>query len=121
MLDNLLLQLNFAPGRHCYNVAKQAVLAYYYDGTRVLMKNVYLQIAKEDNSSRTSVEKAMRDAVDAAWRSGEKQLWDLLFADCLKRKGAKPGNEDFCARIAMFLRQQSRLKPAYKELSAEIM
>ena len=85
-----------------------------------MMKEMYVDVAHKYGGNYQSVEKAVRDGIKAARTKGNPELWNLLFAYCIDGQNG-PRNEEFVGRIVLFLRQQSRLKPAYKELPAQII
>ncbi|MCL2577225.1 MAG: sporulation initiation factor Spo0A C-terminal domain-containing protein [Defluviitaleaceae bacterium] len=63
-------------------------------------RHIYGALAKNHNTSRTSVERAMRHAIETAWGNGDiKSLDSFLGFEISKRKG-KPTNKEFIAMIA---------------------
>ena len=121
VLDNLLMEIGFKIGLQRYDLVKSAVLASYKADSNIQMKQLYIEVAAENNTTVLSVEKSMRDAIKAARADGDPCLWNLLFARCPGEACGKIGNEEFSSRIALFLKERSRLKPAYKNFSEKIL
>lgn len=110
-VDNILLSLGFRMGPVHYYHTREAILLKYSATEYMLMKWVYLEIAKECGGNTNQVEKAIRDAIRAAWIHGSASIWKMYFP-CHQ---ACPTNEEFVSRIATSLRQRTILKPPLEE------
>jgi DNA-binding response OmpR family regulator len=106
----LLSDLGFCPGTERYYHACRTVLAKYYGGEDMLMKNVYLEVAKKYNGSMEQIEKGLRDAIRAAWDNGNKHIWKLYFRPRNGQEPIRPKNDEFVARIALGLKRRERYK-----------
>lgn len=113
LVDTLLMDLGFCIGVDRHHTVKQAILAKYYGPPGMLMKQVYLDVAKTCNGGSLQVEKAVRDAVKSAWGKGNNKLWDLYFSCSKKGVRSSPTNDEFISRIAEALRSCRRLKMPY--------
>mgnify|MGYP003308409777 CR=1 FL=1 len=107
--DGILLALGFHMGPSRYRCVYDAVLARYRNPD-CSMKELYIDVAKTCGGNYQRVEKAIRDAIEAAYDSGEKDLWSLYFSPNSKRDKPYPGNEDFIARVAGCLVQMTRIR-----------
>lgn len=121
ILDNLLMELGFRLGPDRYRQIRESILLRYEDSGNLLMKQIYVEVGMKCGSNGRGVEKAVRDAIQAAWATGDRELWNLMFTYSSKEECNKPSNEEFIGRIVLFLRQQSRVKHAYKDKPAKIV
>ena len=78
LVDTLLIDLGFSAGMDKYQLVKRTILARYYGAPGMLMKQVYLDVAKTTGNNN-QIEKAVRDAINAAWEKGVRGLWDVYF------------------------------------------
>ena len=121
VLDNLLMELGFCVGANRYHQVRETILLRYSGDAKMLMKELYVDVAKKCGTNSLGVEKAIRDAIKAACKNGEPELWSLLFSHCTDERRIYPSNEEFIGRIALALRQRSRVKPSYKDIPAKIV
>lgn len=113
LVDTLLMDLGFCIGIDRHYTVKQAILAKFFGPTGMLMKQVYLDVAKTCNGNDRQVEKAVRDAVRSTWRKGNSRLWDLYFCCYKNGERSSPTNDEFISRMAEALRSCQRLKEPY--------
>lgn len=111
--DGILLSLNFRMGPSRYNCVFEAVLLKYRSPNIKFMKELYIDVARVCGGNYQRVEKAIRDAIEDAYESGDKLLWALYFPPDEKRDKPCPNNEDFIARIVGCLKQRARIKKPY--------
>ena len=121
VLDDLLLELGFYAGTAKFHQIREAILIRYRNSHQMMMKEIYVDVGRKCGGTNQSLEKAVRDAIKVARCKGNPQLWNLLFPNCVKDGRIYPRSEEFIDRIVMCLRQQTRIKPAYKELPAKII
>ena len=120
ILDDLLMVLGFPIGADKYRLVKESILQRYND-PGMQMKAVYLEIAGKYGTNGKCVEKAIRDAIQSAYKKDNKEQWHLLFLPRENMKHPWPSNDDFVSRIVLFLQQRSRMKPKYKDIPAKIV
>ena len=65
-----------------------------------ITKELYPGIARKFATSASTVERAMRHAIDVAWTRGQMENITLLFGSRLYVKHDKPTNGEFIAMIA---------------------
>ena len=111
LLDTILMDLGFCVGLDRCRTIKQAVLIKYFGPCGMLMKQLYLEIAKQGNYEQ--VEKAIRDAIGSARKNGAPGLWNLYFHNQKRGKRLVPTNEEFISRLAECLRRCERLREPY--------
>ena len=105
----LLLQLGVP--RHCGgDYLTRAVEMAWMDSRllRALTTRLYPSIAAEFGVERRHVERAMRHAIDEAWRSGEMEAQYRLFGDTIDAKRGSPTCGEMIARIADILRWEGK-------------
>jgi len=69
-----------------------------------ITKELYPAIAKQNNTTPSSVERAIRNAIDAAWNRGRFETLDRLFGYTVR----KPTNSEFISIISDKLRLEYR-------------
>lgn len=108
--DRILLDLGFDIGKGRYRTIHAALLFMCENPDCYMTKIVYPSVAKQLGGTATQTEKAIRDAISAAWRNGDPLIWNTYFPYGKNGKGTCPSNEQFLARIANLLRQRERIK-----------
>jgi len=109
-LDRILLDLSFRVGTGTCCVAHAAVMYMYHNSGCYLTKCLYPDLAKQFGSTKTQIEKAIRDSINYAWEHGDRQIWSMYFP-----QNEKPSNEVFLGRIAYALQKKVRLKRPYTQ------
>lgn len=95
----MLIELCIPTGSVGYRCLVDAVEMYYADPEQSLTKEVYPAVGRctgQGNGIR--VEKNVRDAITAAWREHDPEVWAGYFP-----KNQKPTNGQFISRIAEML------------------
>ncbi|MCM1496534.1 MAG: sporulation transcription factor Spo0A [Bacteroides sp.] len=65
-----------------------------------ITKLLYPSIAKQYNTTASSVERAIRHAIDVAWSRGDAAVLHDIFGCTISTKRGKPTNSEFIAQIA---------------------
>lgn len=87
-----------------FEFLKKAIELKQRDPTRILAKDIYLEISLHyKQSSEELVEQAIRDAIKMAWRRGSKEAWEWYFSYDGRAVLNKPTNSEFISRIAYIL------------------
>lgn len=99
----MLMELGIPTKCVGFALIKEAVLLYFANPTRVFSKDIYLEISQRYyQCSEEQVDQAIRDAIKAAWKRGNKTAWSWYFsygsADL-----QKPTNGEFISRLAYTL------------------
>lgn len=75
-----LLALNFDTNLEGFRLICSAVPLMMQDTGRVLSKDIYPQVARLNNlSDQRAVERAIRNAIEKAWRYRDEAVWDRFF------------------------------------------
>ena len=63
-------------------------------------KELYPSIAKKFNTTPSRVERAIRHAIEVAWRRGNMETLEHVFGNTISANRGKPTNSEFIALIA---------------------
>lgn len=101
----VLMDLNVKPNLHGYRYLKQAIILYYEDPTKGLLKDIYPMAARACNSqiSGSQVDKLIHSAIVQAWNGRNRDVWTIYFPADAEGEEEIPTNSDFLSRIACFL------------------
>lgn len=105
-LDRMLLSLGFSMGPMRYSCVYEAVRAKCGDFESTVTKGVYPIAAKHVGGNPSQVEKAIRNAIRAAWDTGDRSVWRMYFAPGTEGTLNCPTNDAFITRIARILYQK---------------
>lgn len=84
-----------------------------------ITKYLYPMIAKKYHTTTSSVERAIRHAIEVAWNRGKMDAMEELFGYSLNSGKGKPTNSEFIALIADKFRLEYRMKGySFEEFSA---
>ena len=75
-------------------------------------KQLYPAIAKEQGTTPSRVERAIRHAIEVAWERGNMDMINELFGYCFAQGREKPTNSEFIALVADKIRLEYRIKSA---------
>ena len=94
------------PGRECLALA---VTLAWQDAGRVasLKDGIYPEVARRTGLSPAQVERALRHAIDAAWRNGAIEHQHRIFGDTIDARRGKPTCGEMIAQLAEELRWEA--------------
>ncbi len=72
--------------------------------TERITKELYPAVAKKTGSSVAGVERAIRHAVQNAWKRGNEQFLTELFGNAISKTTGRPTNREFIATVAEEIR-----------------
>ena len=75
-----------------------------------ITKILYPTIAKENATTPSRVERAIRHAIEVAWSRGNMDIINSLFSYTVSTGKGKPTNSEFIALIADKIRLQNKLR-----------
>ena len=67
------------------------------------MKVLYVEIARENDSTPSRVERAIRHAIEVAWCRGNAQAINSIFGYTVSVAKGKPTNSEFIALLTDFI------------------
>ena len=114
-MDALLTSLGFRIGNNQYACVSKAILTRYHN-PQCSMKELYIDIARICGGTYQRVEKAIRDAVESAYNTGDRTVWLMYFKPANRRGKEQPCNDEFVSRIAAALTQMARVRKPYSVL-----
>lgn len=100
-LQRILALLGFKLRTTGCRITEQAIYCYWENPVQHITTELYPRVAELCSGTASQVEKAIRCSVEAAWKSGDKQLWRLYFGSDKNGKPMKPSNGEFLARIRL--------------------
>ena len=103
---NLLLALGIATNNKGYTYLREAIPIYAKDPQQAITKELYPAVAKLCGSSVDQVERAMRTAIERAWKRRDDQIWRLYFTPQSDGSNKIPSNSEFISRLADLLIRQ---------------
>ena len=89
---------------------KYAILMAIEDCNRInyITKLLYPEIAKKCKTTTSSVERAIRHAIEVAWSRGKLDTLEALFGYTVSNGKEKPTNSEFIALVADTIRLKSK-------------
>ena len=100
---NLLLHLGFSVKGTAFRCTHDALCMLTEDRTLSFTKELYVTLAKRYGSTKEAVERAIRCAIEKAWRNREEYVWRCFFAPGSRGFVEKPSNAEFLHRMALSL------------------
>lgn len=102
LLTTYLISLGIHSNIKGYQYLKDAIKLAINQPTIItkITKDLYPTVAKENNSSSSKVERAIRNAIEIAWTKGKVENINSLFGMNLYSKYEKPTNGEFIALMA---------------------
>lgn len=97
---NLLLTLGFSTNCKGYNYLREAIPTYAKDPGQTMTKELYPAVGKKYGASALQVERAMRTAIEKAWKRRDNETWGRYFILLTDGEIAKPCNSEFISRLA---------------------
>ena len=89
-----------------YTYLRESIPIYAKDPQQAITKELYPAVAKLCGSSVDQVERAMRTAIERAWKRRDDQIWRLYFTPQSDGSIKKPSNSEFISRLADLLIRQ---------------
>lgn len=97
----MLLDLGIPVKGSGFDYLERAIIIYFEDPTQMLTKDIYPDVGKSFSPKAGSyqVERAIRVAINEAWKNRDSRIWGYYFAS-----DRKPSNGEFISRMARILR-----------------
>lgn len=91
---------------------KYAILMAIEDCNRInyITKLLYPEIAKKCKTTTSSVERAIRHAIDIVWTKGNQELLKEIFGTFVMEGQERPTNSQFIAAVADWMRLEHQIK-----------
>lgn len=111
----MLLELEFCEKLDGFEYLRTAIYLFHEDPAQMITKGLYPAVAKQHgrNIGGKAVERAIRNAIDIAWRN-QSDLWRVYFPS-----GNKPSNGDFIAKLSKYIELWKECCEVYHRQSDE--
>lgn len=106
--SNVLLALGISVKRKGYQYLDMGIGLFEKDPQQSMTKALYPAVAKRYRTSRESVERAIRSAIQSAWDNRDEKVWRLYFQPCRNGMVPRPTNKAFIATLAELQGKQER-------------
>lgn len=105
-LSDFLREIGVPPNLSGYRYIKDAIelMLSCDDGAEhAVSKLIYPELAAKYHKTKASIEKAIRNAIEAAWMRGPERMRQTIFRNSLKDFKNRPTNTEFLATLAAYL------------------
>lgn len=104
-IKDVLLDIGVAPNLNGFGYLVEAINIKIEQPEESAM-GIYSQIAQNNNTTCSRVERGIRHAIIRAWKNGNSELQSKLFSYSLNRKKEKPENTLFIAGITLYISEK---------------
>ena len=107
-ITRLLMELGVAPNVKGFHYLRRGIAMYIsaVDEDPEIVRSIYGMVAEEFGTNRSSVERAMRHAVQTGWSRRCMELSDSVFGYCLQSSDDVPTNHLFISAAGEWLRKE---------------
>lgn len=104
-IHELLLDIGLSPGVLGFQYITHALQLIMMDETYLhhVTKTLYIDIAKQYNTTPSGVERNIRHAIATAWTHGSLECINRLFRNSINPEKGVPTNTQFLARLYFYL------------------
>ena len=100
VVSNILLSLGVSTKLRGYACLREAILEVSRDPSQQITKSLYPKVAEIVGGNKDQVERAIRSAIEAAWRRRDDLLWREFFIPDADGNIPRPSNATFISAIA---------------------
>ncbi len=104
----ILRALGFSPKVSGFHYLQLAIPMYAADPRQAITKELYTAIGQQCGKNAQLVERAIRAAIDTAWRHRDEQLWRQYCRTAPDGAVPRPSNGDLIAALAQLLEGEIR-------------
>ncbi len=94
-----LLALGFSPKRRGFHYLDTALELFHSNPSLSITKELYPQVARQFNTTHTSVERAIRTVIQDAWNQCDMKLWRQYFSATPSGYVPRPTTTDFLSNL----------------------
>lgn len=94
-----LLALGLSPKRRGFHYLDAALALYHADSGISVTKELYPTVARQFDTTATSVERAIRTAIQDAWNHYDGKLWRQYFSSTPSGYVPRPTNAEFLSKL----------------------
>ena len=77
---------------------------------RPIQKNLFSRVLRGPDDTVGNVERALRCAIESAWRDGDREFQNRLFGATVKRRSGRPTNADFISVMTGYVEMTLRYR-----------
>lgn len=103
IVTSALMELSLPAKRSGFRYCREAILMLAENPGLQVTKHVYPEIAKRNGCKAEAIEKAVRDAITAAWDERSDAVWRRYFAVAPNGQIPRPSNRVFLATVTEVL------------------
>lgn len=100
---NVLIHLGVPAKLKGYGYLREGIMLFSKDISQPVTKELYPAVAEKFNCTGEQVERAIRSAIQNAYKSGDQEAWRLFFPDVTHDGHHCPTNSEFIARLTEVL------------------
>ena len=104
LVTNVLLKLGFCSKHDGYKYLREAIPMAVRRSDQQVTKQIYPEVGRMYNANKDQVERAIRSAIEYAFKRGDAQLWRMYFQPEADGKMKRPSNGVFIFNIATRLK-----------------
>lgn len=107
-ITETLMLLGVAPNVKGFHYLRKGIQLYVQsvETDPEIVRGVYTAAAEEFGTTRSSVERAIRHAIQSGWSRRSRDLSDQIFGFCLQSSDDVPTNHLFISAVGEWLRKQ---------------
>lgn len=106
LVTRMLQQLGFSPKISGFRYLQSAIPLYAADSRQAITKELYATVGAQYQKNAQLVERAIRSAIDTAWRQHDPGIWRRHFRMTPDGSIPRPSNGDLIASLAQALAEQ---------------
>lgn len=108
LVGRILLTMGFSPTASGYRYLQMAVPLYLTDPSQSMTKELYAHIGKQYGKTSQLVERAIRAAIETAWKKRDERVWRQYLGCGPDGHVGRPTNGDLIGALAQLLQEQSQ-------------
>lgn len=111
MITEIIHQIGIPAHIKGYHYLREAIMLAVKDGEVInsVTKLLYPTVAKNNNTTASRVERAIRHAIEVAWDRGDVDVLNSYFGYTIQNNRGKPTNSEFIAMISDKLRLKLKI------------
>lgn len=103
-ISKTLKRLGISPNKEGYHYLKDCILICLEKDELKVTKKIYLLLSKKYHKTTSSIEKAIRVAIENGWNNCDLSYSEDLFENTINYNKGKPTNYEFIATISEDIR-----------------
>lgn len=109
---NVLIHLGVPAKLKGYGYLREGIVLFSRDVSQPVTKELYPAVAGKFGCTGEQVERAIRGAIQNAYKSGDNEAWRVFFPECSRDEQHCPTNSEFIARLTAALMLEENDAPS---------